>query len=197
MLDRFLGFTRWQAFMRTGLLYLIGWLIAKLGAVFLLASWPGASSLMLVGSVLQLLGVAFGLVWFFAVIFSLRKIREVQVDGRFVVGIAAFSVFTYHALYVLGALFYIKGGGVVPGDLNVFNGQFTWFAFASMVLLAYKAAVSLESAEGIKKLGSDQKWTNAILFLFQPIGVWWLQPRIQKAALKSDELGIEDHLTVD
>lgn len=197
MLEHYLRYSRWQVFVRTGLPYLLGWILSKLGFVLFLQSWPGGSSLMLVGNSLMLLGAVAGLSWLSAVIFKLRRIRQVEVDGRFVISVAILAIIVYHLLYLTGSIIHFMGSGVIPGSFLSFYQQFTWFALASLVLLAYKAALSLEGAEGNKKLEAKQKWINVSLFLLLPIGAWWLQPRIQKAALKSDELGIEDHLTVD
>lgn len=75
------------------------------------------------------------------------------------------------------------------------NGlQFGIFALASYVLLAYKAVVRLESAEGDYARGQLRRWGDLLGFLAFVIGVWWLQPRVRAAASRETAVPIEDHL---
>ena len=85
-------------------------------------------------------------------------------------------------------------GAAAARYLSVNAVRFGIFAVASYVLLAYKAAVSLEVAEGYDRQTALGRWGDWLGFLVFVVGVWPLQPRVRAAARRRDDVALEDHL---
>ena len=79
----------------------------------------------------------------------------------------------------------------------VFNGEFSsngFFGFVWVIYLMYAIvqfiffpARALKSVEQQAEVGFDQYFGYFLLMLFWPIGIWWIQSKLNKIELLKEE----------
>ncbi len=175
------------------------------GILFAIMSWPGAKVMVIGGAFAKLVGAIVVVAWLVATVWSLSRGRINSaklgrlrgIDGLFALVMSSLYLIFYQ-LYESGILWNISmlpgAGGFTLSSPTFSNTHYFWFALASYVLLTYKAAVALESAESKTAPKSGKRWKNWLMFLLQPIGLWKLQPRIRAALLLQPGVALEDHL---
>ena len=197
MFDFLLALSPARAFLLTGGLYLLGRVSIGLYAVLTVMSWPGRGPFLWAGLVGVLLGGSCTLAWFGAVI---KRCGGEAARGSLgqrinliiaIVALATWLVlpYGYYVGVTLGPLADGFGLRTVVGSPAI-----SLFAFASYVLVTYRAVTALERREGIHRSGAKSRWTGWLLFALQPLGVWTLQRRIQRALSGTSQVELTDHL---
>ena len=182
-------------------LWSVGTLVSALVATLAVAGWPIPGPLVPALLVLAALARAAAriivVLWLARIATGLvRERRRGRLDDATNLSIAS-GYLAAHSLAVcvlpVLARFDLPGAGAA-GYVAANAMQFGVFALASYVLLAYKAAVRLEVAEGYDATSVASRWRDWLGFLVFAVGLWWLQPRVRAAVGRGQEVAIEDHL---
>lgn len=126
-------------------------------------------------------GVIIYFLWYFAVGLELTEHLPVRIElGRTMFIINAFVL-------VLSMLILI----------TLFDGEFSsngFFGFVWVVYLMYAViqfiffpARALKSVEQQAEMGFDQYFGYFLLMLFWPVGIWWIQPKLNRIGRPNEE----------
>ena len=184
----------WVLFRRTVLLYLAGFAYAFAASFAEYGGWiQGIDPLLLYFPTPLAIFVAKGyaLLWVARVAWGLGARHQITAVGRGAILIASLALLLFFVIIDFGDYLspYFDAVEVVL-DKKIW--QVSLYACASFVLLSYKAAVSLEEAEGQHAM--RRRFGNWLAFVLFPAGLWWLQPRINRALRVERGYAIEEHL---
>lgn len=110
--------------------------------------------------------------WYFAVGYELSDIASIKLNK---------TLFTFNAFFVIASLLMI----FLFFDKNYSSNSFlgfiwvTYFMYALIYLFTYPVRL-IKSIELDKKARFGQYLGLLLLSIFWPIGIWWIQPKLNK-----------------
>lgn len=134
--------------------------------------------------------------WMFAIATELQKLIVPEIHMK----VSKFKVFWTVPLVYFFVLLFLMGSAATSkefvGPDEIFGGLFFWFIFFHLFAMLgvfyslYFCAKSLATAEAQKPLRFIEVVPDLVLFWMLPVGIWVLQPRLNKlmAARPEEEL---------
>lgn len=156
----------WQLFLFTFCLYVIAGSISRS-----LKAFGGADVLVRFFSIIKVLGFLGEIFWAYSVIILVQKKFSTPMHH---------STFTLRGCVYFVTLYHLLSHMVfrLTENRDLFVWIISWISFLCFLYVSYLAAYALVAAEKNENVKFRSLYLEFVAFLFFPIGVWWLQPRI-------------------
>jgi len=170
-METLLRLKHWQIFLLTFGITLLG--VSSM-FVFSLNDVVNFSLVYRVTSLVALVGASIFNAWIYMIVVTFHKKLPPEAD----VSLSFFKVcLAYVVIYQVTGLF------LLPDFIDtheLLDNALRYLSYACDIYIFYLSATILQSAERQKKLGFGDVSGDFFAFLFYPIGIWFIQPRVNR-----------------